>query len=116
MTGRHGHFDFLAALGVLLTTESLIFAALTLTLTVLEIARGRVLRLPSSPLALSVAIVVVLGLVAAGAFVAWSQVFTGSVVRPWPQATIAIALLIAIVAQPIVALALVLGFRRHRPA
>lgn len=99
------------ALGTLLAVESFMLAVLSLTATLSAPGRKRVSALPvrAEQLALGVAgVVVTLGL---GASLAWGGLYFGGAWRPLREAAIAAILLIAILAQPVVAVLMAIGVR-----
>lgn len=96
-------------LAALLTTEGLLFAALTITVSLTASSTfGR--RHVISPKLLAGATVLVLTVVAVAAGLAWCDLFAGS---EWPSSTggrvQAVSLLVAIGAQPLFALALAIN-------
>jgi hypothetical protein len=106
-----GGFTVANALAALLTTESLLFAAFGIAVNFSTVGQRRIRKLPVSAQTLGAGCVIVLAGVAFGASVAWGKIF----LSPFPSAfygvAIAIALLLAIVAQPIIAALLALGLR-----
>jgi hypothetical protein len=101
------------ALTTLLSMEGFFFTAITVFVT---LARSKLLGETRTwrDFALALCTVLVLGAVALGAFLAWLELFTGE--GRWPDSynarTQAIVLVIAIVAQPAIALSVAL---RSRP-
>jgi hypothetical protein len=111
--GFGGGFTVANALATLLTTESLLFAAFGVAANFATVGGRRVRRMPVSGEVLGGAAVLVLAVVAFGAGTAWVKIFS-----PFPTAfygvVIAIALLLAIVAQPVIAALLALGLRTQQ--
>lgn len=106
-----GEFTLANALGTLLTTESLLFAAFTLAVN-LSAPTNRVRRwLIPGPLLVAVAIVA-LGAVAVGAATAWFEIFVvGGFPKQGAERIIAGAVVGAIVIQPLLAFLLAMGLR-----
>lgn len=111
----NGLTDF-GVLSLLLTTASLLFAALTLSASLSagsSLAFGARTSVPPAALAFTAA--GVLSTVAAAAVLAWTDLFLGS---DWPSGwngrLEAVALLVAIVAQPSIALLIAVGIWRPR--
>lgn len=103
-------------LSLLLTTESLLFAALTVAVTLSATSMfGQSTWGP--PWVLAFIATVVLAVVASGAVLAWTDLFLA---RNWPNGSNArleaLALLVAIVGQPLVALVIAIGIWRGRRA
>jgi hypothetical protein len=99
-------------LSILLTTESLLFAGLTVAITLAGATPfGR--QIAVLPVALACAATLILGVVAAAAVLSWTDLFAGS---NWPKGhsrrVEAIALLSAIVTQPAIALSIAVGIWR----
>lgn len=115
MSDQVGHgFTATNALTTLLTTESLLFAALGLAANLSSVGGPRIRKLPVSGEVLGGAAVLVLSLVAVGAVTAWSKIFLREFTNEWDDIVIAAALLLAIVAQPLLAVLLGLGLRTRR--
>jgi hypothetical protein len=111
--GLGDQFTLANALATLLTTESLLFAALALAAN-LSTPGGRSIRnLPVPGEALGAAAVAVLVLVAVGAVTAWGKIFLSDLPGSADEIVICVALLVAIVAQPVLAILLALGLRTH---
>lgn len=96
-------------LAALLTIEGLLFAALSISVSLTAGSTfGR--RTPISPRWLAVSAVLVLVVVAAGATLSWSQLFCGA---NWPHSLWgqleALALLVAICAPPLLAVLITVG-------
>jgi hypothetical protein len=96
----------------LLTMEGLLFAGLTVSVTLSAAAPfGRQIAIRPAVLAFGAALLV--GVVALAAVLAWTDLFLGA---NWPHGLNgrieAVALLLAIVAPPIIALALAIGILR----
>jgi hypothetical protein len=100
-------------LSVLLTTEGLLFASLSISVAV---AGRKVLgrEQPAGPKWLAGAATIALWIVAIAASTAWADLFTGC--SRWPDAPTgkfqAVALLLAIVAQPLIAAGVAWGVFR----
>lgn len=98
------------ALVVLLTAESLIFAVLSAVIAFAQPGK-RVPDLPASAFSLGVAAVVLLAVVALGAVLAWVGIYA----EHWPcsfrKDAIAIVIAVAIVTQPLFAIAITRGLR-----
>lgn len=98
------------ALAILLTAESLIFAVLSAVIAFAQ-PGNRVPDLPASAFTLGVAAVVLLAFVAFGALMAWVGIYADN----WPCSfrgnAIAIAIVIAVVSQPIFATVITRGLR-----
>ena len=107
-------FTEVNALATLLTTEGLLFAALGLAANLSSVGDRRLRRLPVPGKVLGGAAIVVLAVVALGAVVAWGRIFLCDFPGSVDGAIIAAALLIAIVAQPVLATLLGLGLRTHK--
>jgi hypothetical protein len=102
------------ALATLLTTEGLLFAALGLAANFAEPGR-RLRKLVVSGERLGAAAVITLTGVAVGAISAWIRIFiSDGFPKSLTGALIAIAIALAIVAQPILATLLGLGLRKHK--
>jgi hypothetical protein len=112
--GLNNGFTAANALATLLTTESLLFAALGLAATFSAVGGRRLRKLPVSGGALGGSAVLVLAIVAVGAVAAWSKIFLCPFPRAMGDIVIAVALLLAIVAQPAIAVLLALGLRTQR--
>jgi len=99
-----------ATLAMLLTAESLIFAVLSATIAFAQPGK-RVTALPASAYTLGSCAVGLLVTVALGGLMAWIGVFADH----WPcslrQEIVAVAILIAIVGQPILATAIARGLK-----
>lgn len=102
------------ALSTLLTTESLLLAVVGVAVTLATPGQVRNPRLPVRPGVLAGIAVGVLSLVGVGAVFAWGQIYLGGALRPLPDLVIAVALLVAIVAEPVLAVLLALGIRKRR--
>ncbi|NIZ91563.1 hypothetical protein [Kineococcus rubinsiae] len=102
------------ALAALLAAESFLLATVSLTVTLATPGRRRPARLPlgAFPFAMTAAIVVAVAAVGAGT--AWAVIFGGETFRPLPEVIIATCLLVAILAQPLLALGLALALRSDR--
>jgi hypothetical protein len=99
------------ALVILLTTETLFLAVISLAVTIaIPSARG-VPNLPVSPFVLALSAVVALGLIAAGAGFAWAGIYLPHYPHEVDLVAISVALMVAIVVEPFFALLLVLGIR-----
>jgi hypothetical protein len=99
-----------SALGTLLTTESLLFAALSVSVALAaDTEWGR--RLPTSPFVFACSVVALLTLVACGAGAAWSSDYVSPGPDGLAQWAQAVALAAGIVGQPIFALWVALGLR-----
>jgi hypothetical protein len=100
-------------LSMLLTTEGLLFAALTIGV---SLATGSMhgSRTIVRPAALAASAAIVLGVLGTAAVAAWSDLFLGA---NWPDGwnhrLEAGALLVAIVAQPLIALVITIGVWRR---
>lgn len=98
------------ALVLLVTIETLLFAALGIVLTLNE-TRGRVPDLPLRPRQLGFAATGVVTAVALGALVAWANLFTS----PWPhnftRGAEAAATLVGIVVQPLASWVIAMGLK-----
>src|SRR4051812_26402655 len=99
-------------LSVLLTTEGLLFAALSISVS-LSASSTFGAKTVVSPAALAFVAAAVLTVVAAAAALAWVQLFSGA---HWPSSLNTrlevLALLFAIVVQPAIALVIALGIWR----
>lgn len=98
---------------MLLTTEGLLFAALTIGL---SLAAGSThgSRTVVRPAALAATAALVLGILGVAAVAAWSDLFLGaSWPDGWNRRLGAAALLLAIVAQPLIALVITMGLWRR---
>jgi len=112
--GIGDQFTFANALATLLTTESLLFAALALAANLSTPGGRRIRDLPVSGEALGAASVAVLALVAVGAVTAWGNIFLSPFPGRLDEIVICVSLLVAIVAQPVLATLLALGLRTRR--
>jgi hypothetical protein len=102
------------ALAVLLTTESLLFAAFALAVN-LSAPTGRVRGWAVPGPFLAGAAVVALAIVAAGAATAWHDIFLAEGLGDdMSRVVIAISVVTAIIVQPILALLLAMGLRRPK--
>lgn len=104
-------FTYTNALGALLTTEGLLFAALGLAANLSTAGGRRVRRLPVSGQVLGGVAVGALVIVALGATAAWLKVFASDFPSELSGVVIAVALIVAIVVQPTLAVLLGLGLR-----
>lgn len=104
-------FTYTSALASLLTTEGLLFAALALAVNLSVPGGRRVRRLPVPGPVLGGVAVAVLGVVALGAAAAWGRIFLCDFPSDPSGILIAVALIVAIVAQPVLAIVLGLGLR-----
>jgi hypothetical protein len=106
-----GDFTLVNALSTLLTTESLMFASFALAVNLTAPSRGvRDWLIP--PKVLAGAAVFTLAFVAFGAGVAWHGIFVvGGFPSAAPEQIIALAIIAAIVMQPLLAFFLALGLR-----
>ncbi len=102
---------FSGALTALLTTESLLFAALNLAASLSTPGGRRIRRLPLPGRVIGGGAVGALILVAVGALAAWAELFLCDFPTALSGILIAVALLVAIVAQPVLAVLLALGLR-----
>lgn len=101
------------SLGVLLSVEGFLLAAITLTVTLAAPDQTRQPRHPRlNPEVLRFGAVAALWLVGVGAVVTWASIFTGGDYRGAVVAVEAGALLVAVVGQPVLALLLALAARR----
>lgn len=107
-------FTVANALATLLTTESLLFAAFGVAANFSTVGGRRLRKLLVPGEVLGGAAVLVLALVALGAVTAWSKVFLPEFPNAFDDIVIAVALLLAIIAQPVLALLLALGLRTQR--
>jgi len=100
-------------LGLLLSVEGFLLAAITLTVALAAPDQTRQPKYPNlHPEALRFGALAVLWLIAVGALVAWASIFTGGDFRGLAVGVEAGALLVAVVGQPIIALFLALAARR----
>lgn len=87
------------ALAVLLTAEGLLFAALSVSVSLSNVG-NRPRKMDMSPYAMGIVAATVIAVIAFGAFAAWWEIF----VPDWPsgrgRSVFAVAILVAIVAQP----------------
>jgi hypothetical protein len=101
-----------ALLSLLLTTEGLLFAALTVSVS-LSASSTFGPRTSISPATLAFIAAAVLAIVAAAALLAWTDLFLGN---NWPEGwngrLEVLVLLFAIVAQPLIALVIAVGIWR----
>jgi hypothetical protein len=102
---------FSDALAYLLTTETLLFAALGLAANLSAPGGRRVRRLPVRGELLGGAAVGALVVVALGAGAAWSEIFLCDFPSDLSRILIAVALIVAIVVQPVLATLLGRGLR-----
>jgi hypothetical protein len=105
-----GGFKMSDALLSLLTVETLLFAALGIAASFAAGEGSRVRNMPVSGEVLGGAAVFVLALVALGAVMAWGNVFL-PFPHPADRIIIAGSLLLAIIAQPVIAVLLAVGLR-----
>src|SRR5689334_10793382 len=98
------------ALSTLLTTEGLLFAALALAVNLLTPSR-RPPKLPVPAKLIGYFAAGVLVVVAIGAAFAWGQIYTGGHLRDFSSVVEAGSMLVAIAAQPVLAVLLALGLR-----
>ena len=99
------------SLMTLLTVESLLLAVVSMAITMAAPGGPRVANFPIPAPVLAGSSVAVLALVATGSTAAWAQLYVGGSWRPFPDIVIAATLLVAILAEPLLALALALGMR-----
>jgi hypothetical protein len=109
-TASFSHGD---SLGLLLSVEGFMFAAISLAVTLGVADQTRQPRHPRlDPEALLLGAAGVLCLVGVGALVAWLSIFAGGSYRGHAEAVEAGALLLAVLGQPAIALLLTLAARR----
>ena len=100
-------------LTLLLSVEGFMFAAITLAVTLNAPDPKRQRKYPKLKVeALLLGAVGTLSFVGVGALSAWSLIFTGGAYRGHAEAVGALALLLGVVAQPVIALLLALAARR----
>lgn len=101
------------ALGLLLSVEGFMFAAISLAVTLNgpDPQRPRKYR-RLKPEGLLVGAAVALCVISLGALSAWAAIYTGGDYRGHAEAVEAVALLVAVVGQPVIALLLALAARR----
>ena len=103
-------FSYTDALTILLTSETLVFAALAVVVS-FALPSTRVPNLPVSVPVLGFIAVAFVGVIGFGAFLAWWSTF----VNHWPKhfqgEAIAVTIAVAVVGQPIFALLLALGLK-----
>lgn len=104
-------FTYTNALAALLTTEGLLFAALGLAANVSIPGGRRIRRLPVRGQILGGIAVGALVIVAIGAAAAWLKLFVCDFPTELPGILIALALIVAIVVQPVLAILFGLGLR-----
>jgi len=104
-------FTYANALVTLLTTESLLFAALGLAANLSTPGGRRVRRLPVSGHLLGSCAVGAFIVVATGAAAAWLQIFLSDFPSAPSDIVIAVSLIVAIAIQPVLAVLLSLGLR-----
>src|SRR3954454_17299579 len=104
-------FTLTNALASLLTTESLLFAALGLAANLSTPGGRRIRRLPVSAHLLGRGAVGAFIVIAAGAAAAWLQIFLSDFPSRPADVVIAVSLIVAIVIQPVLAVVLGLGLR-----
>ena len=109
-----GQFTVANALSILLTTEGLLFAALSLaaSLSAPDSRRGSRLK-PTTAARLGKAAVALLSLVAFGAFVAWFEIIQNNSPGSFLECLVMFCILGAILAQPVLA-AFLLGALRGK--
>jgi hypothetical protein len=102
----------LGLLSLLLTTESLLFAALTVSLSLAATSTFGS-RTVVSPVALGFVAAAVLAVIGIAAVLAWTDLFAlGSWPAGWNVRVEATALLVAILAQPVIAFVIAVGVWR----
>lgn len=99
------------ALATLLTVESFLLAVMSLTATLTAPGRSRVSALPIGGVPLAFGLAGTIGFLAVGAVMCWGGMYVGGAWRPPREGFIAVALLVAVVAQPVVAVLMALGVR-----
>ncbi|MCW2667748.1 MAG: hypothetical protein JWN57_2710 [Frankiales bacterium] len=101
------------SLGLLLSVEGFMFAAITLAVALGASDQMRQTRHPRlEPEKLLLGAAAALCLVGAGAATAWASIFTGGDYRGHAEAAEATALLVAVLGQPVIAVLLALAARR----
>lgn len=103
-----------SALSMMLTTESLLFAAFSVASGLADRSGRRVRRFAVRPEILGAGAVVMLVIVAAGAAAAWTDVFLSDFPSDPSQVVVAVALAVAILAQPLLAVLLGLSLRTRQ--
>jgi hypothetical protein len=101
------------SLGLLLSVEGFMFAAITLAVTLGASDQKRQSKHPRlDPERLLLGAAAALCFVGAGAATAWASIFTGGDYRGHAEAVEAVALLVAVLGQPVIAVLLALAARR----
>lgn len=98
-------------LSTFLTVESFMLAVLGLIATLAAPGRKRVPALPVKPHRLVLGVAILISMFASGALLAWAGLYVGGAWRPLRESAIAVILLVAVFAQPIVAVIVALGVR-----
>jgi hypothetical protein len=99
------------ALTAFLSVESFMLAVLSLTANLTAPGRTRVSALPVKPIHLASGIAGFVVLLAVGAALSWGGMYVGGSWRPIREASIAAILVIAVIAQPCIAVLMVMGMR-----
>src|SRR5689334_18440999 len=99
------------ALSTFLTLESFMLAVLSLTANLVAPGRARVAALPVSGFKLALSAAIAVGVLALGALCAWAGMYVGGSLRPLCEVAVAVVLLLAVLFQPLFAVALALGVR-----
>jgi hypothetical protein len=106
-------FTHANALAVLLTTEALVFTAISVSLTFSNVSH-HVPNLPLKPHQLGYVAAVLIGGLAVGALTAWWSVFASPWSCHFTKVVEGLAILLGIVAQPLMAWALARGLRARQ--
>lgn len=98
------------ALGTLLAVEGFLLAAISLAINLAAPNQERARSFGRfEPIHLAQGAAIVLGIVAVGAGAAWMEIFTGGHFAGIRRLIVAVALLIALIAQPVLAILLAFG-------
>ena len=103
----------LETLAALLTAEGLLFAALAISFDRLR-PDGKLQLFLVSPAVLGYLAVAANVAIASGGLVLWKRLFIRAGWKDWPNALVAVAVFVAIVAPPMLSVLLASGLRRNR--
>ncbi|MDF2146759.1 hypothetical protein [Knoellia sp. p5-6-4] len=111
VTATQQSLTYVQALPVLLTVEGFLLAVISLAVTLGTPGRRRPAGTPIPPSAIAWCAAGLAIVVAVGALSAWLGMYTGDTWLPFPQLVIAASLLLAVVAQPVIAVLMAMGLR-----
>lgn len=111
MTEPSASMSDLQALTACLTAEGFLLATISLLVSLSAPGRLRQSALPVKPVLLAICIASLSSLLGVAATLAWFGMYGSGSVLPLRQATVAIVILLAVLAQPVISFLLALGLR-----